>query len=148
MERIATTAIAIALAFATSFAPAQEAPAKPDNPVFDAALAKQAGGNENGMRRYVLVILKTGPNRMPDGDARKAMFAGLVSPPGRSPYVWTSNARALAAGMTVGPLAATVTDLLAWFRAFPVDREAKSRAGITREKEAIFLGLWKARQTG
>ena len=28
------------------------------------------------MRRYVLVILKTGPTRMPDGPARKAMFAG------------------------------------------------------------------------
>ena len=28
------------------------------------------------MRPYVLVILKTGPNRMPEGDARKAMFAG------------------------------------------------------------------------
>lgn len=28
------------------------------------------------MRPYVLVILKTGPKRVPDGDARDAMFAG------------------------------------------------------------------------
>ena len=43
---------------------------------FDAALAKRLGADERGMRRYVLVILKTGPTRVPDGDARKAMFAG------------------------------------------------------------------------
>jgi uncharacterized protein YciI len=45
-------------------------------PGFDAELAKRHGADENGMRRYVLVVLKTGPTRMPDGDARKAMFAG------------------------------------------------------------------------
>ncbi|UWX04674.1 hypothetical protein H1235_08525 [Pseudoxanthomonas sp. NC8] len=28
------------------------------------------------MRQYVLVVLKTGPRRMPDGAARDAMFAG------------------------------------------------------------------------
>lgn len=43
---------------------------------YDPALAAQAGGDENGMRSYVLVILRTGPTRVPDGDARKAMFAG------------------------------------------------------------------------
>jgi uncharacterized protein YciI len=46
------------------------------SPVYDAALAKRLGADERGMRSYVLVILKTGPTRMPDGDARKAMFAG------------------------------------------------------------------------
>lgn len=45
-------------------------------PVFDAALAQRLGADERGMRAYVLVILKTGPNRMPDGEARSAMFAG------------------------------------------------------------------------
>ena len=44
--------------------------------VYDPALAAQAGGDENGMRQYVLVILRTGPTRVPDGEARKAMFAG------------------------------------------------------------------------
>jgi uncharacterized protein YciI len=45
-------------------------------PSFDAALAERLGADERGMRSYVLVILKTGPVRMPDGDARTAMFAG------------------------------------------------------------------------
>lgn len=45
-------------------------------PSYDAELAKRLGADEHGMRSYVLVILKTGPTRVPDGDARKAMFAG------------------------------------------------------------------------
>lgn len=48
-------------------------------PVFDAALAQRTGADERGMRRYVLVILKTGPTRMPDGEARNAMFAGHMA---------------------------------------------------------------------
>jgi len=47
--------------------------------VYDPALAAQAGGDENGMRSYVLVILRTGPTRVPDGDARNAMFAGHMA---------------------------------------------------------------------
>ena len=47
--------------------------------VYDPALAAQAGGDENGMRSYVVVILRTGPTRVPDGDARKAMFAGHMA---------------------------------------------------------------------
>lgn len=43
---------------------------------YDAALAERTGADERGMRSYVLVILKTGPKRMPDGEARRAMFAG------------------------------------------------------------------------
>jgi len=43
---------------------------------YDPDLAERVGADAYGMRPYVLVILKTGPNRMPDGDARKAMFAG------------------------------------------------------------------------
>jgi uncharacterized protein YciI len=48
-------------------------------PAFDAALARRTGADERGMRRYVLVILKTGPTRMPDGEARDAMFAGHMA---------------------------------------------------------------------
>jgi uncharacterized protein YciI len=44
--------------------------------VFDAELAKRVGADERGMRQFVLVILKTGPTRVPDGEERKAMFAG------------------------------------------------------------------------
>ena len=62
---------------------ATPAPATAPPPTFDAALAQKLGADERGMRRYVLVVLKTGPNRMPDGDARKAMFAGHMANIGR-----------------------------------------------------------------
>ena len=58
-----------------SAALAQEA-APAAAPTYDAALAKRLGADEMGMRGYVLVILRTGPTRVPDGEARKAMFAG------------------------------------------------------------------------
>ena len=53
-------------------AAAQSGPAVP----YDAELAKSLGANEQGMRSYVLVILKTGPTRVPDGPERKKMFEG------------------------------------------------------------------------
>src|SRR5688572_5112362 len=65
--------VCLALAIAPHIAAAQDAPA---TPVFDAAMAKQTGADERGMRQYVLVILKTGPKRVEDAEARKAMFAG------------------------------------------------------------------------
>ena len=65
-----------------------------------------------------------------------------------SGYGTVSNARALAAGLTLRPLATTVADLLQWFHALPAERQAKPRAGITREKEAELLAAWKARKTG
>lgn len=43
---------------------------------FDAELASRTGADAHGMRSYVLVILRTGPKRMPDGAERDAMFAG------------------------------------------------------------------------
>jgi uncharacterized protein YciI len=45
-------------------------------PEFDPALARHVGADEHGMRNYVLVILKTGPNKMPAGAERDAMFKG------------------------------------------------------------------------
>ncbi len=52
-------------------------PAMPkENSALDSALAKQLGADENGMRKYVLVILKTGEHRVPDGKARDEMFQG------------------------------------------------------------------------
>ena len=78
MNVIAIAACAFALAIAAPAGFAQDA-MKPGKPAFDAELAKKTGADENGMRRYVLVILKTGPNRVPDGDARKAMFAGHMA---------------------------------------------------------------------
>jgi uncharacterized protein YciI len=51
---------------------AEEAPP----PGYDAALAKQTGADDYGMRNYVLVILKTGPTPLPKGEKRDEMFKG------------------------------------------------------------------------
>jgi len=56
-----------------------------------------------------------------------------------------SNARAIAAGLTFRPLATTVADLLAWFRSQPAERQAKLRAGMSREREAALLAAWHAK---
>ena len=53
-----------------------QAPDRTQAPTYDAALAKRLGADERGMRPYVLVILRTGPKRMPEGKDRNAMFAG------------------------------------------------------------------------
>lgn len=45
-------------------------------PQYDAELAKSLGGDDNGMRSYVLVILKTGPKKMAAGAERTKMFQG------------------------------------------------------------------------
>lgn len=49
------------------------------NPKFDAEYAKKLGADKMGMRSYVLVVLKTGPNKLPPGKERDAMFAGHFS---------------------------------------------------------------------
>lgn len=59
-----------------------ESPAAPAQPA-DPELAQRLGADEYGMRPYVMVILKTGPTTMPEGDARKAMFAGHFANMGR-----------------------------------------------------------------
>lgn len=62
---------------------AQDAPAttgtaatQAEPPGYDAALAERLGADDYGMRKYVLVILKTGPTPLPRGEARDAMFQG------------------------------------------------------------------------
>ncbi|HET7126456.1 MAG TPA: YciI family protein, partial [Lysobacter sp.] len=69
-----TCLLALVLGLASTVAWAGDAPA--NAPAFDAELAKKTGADEHGMRSYVLVILRTGPKRMPDGAGRDAMFAG------------------------------------------------------------------------
>jgi uncharacterized protein YciI len=68
MKRLAACTLAL-LAAATVHA--QEASA-----AYDAAKAKAWGANDQGLRPYVFVLLKTGPKRMPDGEARNEMFKG------------------------------------------------------------------------
>ncbi|TSA10295.1 MAG: hypothetical protein D4R74_15030 [Betaproteobacteria bacterium] len=45
-------------------------------PKFDPELARTVGADDYGMRKYVLVILKTGPNKLPAGPERDDMFKG------------------------------------------------------------------------
>lgn len=52
--------------------PAAQAP----RPGFDAELAQATGADDHGMRRYVLVVLKTGPTPMAPGQERDEMFKG------------------------------------------------------------------------
>jgi uncharacterized protein YciI len=72
MIKTLLAAACAALLFQPLAAPAQS----PAQPEFDPELARQVGADEHGMRSYVLVILKTGPNRMPPGAERDAMFEG------------------------------------------------------------------------
>ncbi|MGB9108383.1 MAG: YciI family protein [Telluria sp.] len=64
--------VAAALLGALAPVAAQDKPAVQ----YDAALAQSLGADDMGMRSYVLVILKTGPNKMADAEERKKMFAG------------------------------------------------------------------------
>ncbi len=46
----------------------------PVPPKLDLGLAKSLGADDFGMRSYVLVILKSGPNKLPPGAERNDMF--------------------------------------------------------------------------
>lgn len=51
-----------------------------DKPAYDEELAKRFGGDDNGMKNYVLVILKTGPKDASiKGKDREAVFAGHMA---------------------------------------------------------------------
>jgi uncharacterized protein YciI len=53
-----------------------QAPAAAVQPAYDAELARSVAADEHGMRKYVLVILKSGPTPVPAGKERDAMFKG------------------------------------------------------------------------
>lgn len=69
--------LGFALAVLAASAPAQAA--APDAPAYDAALARQLGADDYGMRHYVLVLLRTGPHPVAEGPAREAMFKGHMA---------------------------------------------------------------------
>ena len=75
MRRMMAMMIGLAL---LGGARAAEPPVAPPT-VFDAELAKKTGADDYGMRSYVLVILRTGPTKVTDPEARKAMFAGHMA---------------------------------------------------------------------
>lgn len=66
----------IIVLLAATIGPVQADDPKAHAPAFDAALAQKLGADDYGMHSYVLVILKTGPNKMPAGPERDAMFRG------------------------------------------------------------------------
>lgn len=73
MRLISGSAVAAILLAITCAAGAQsEVPSA----AYDESLAKSVGADERGMRSYVLVILKTGPNKAPAGPERDEMYRG------------------------------------------------------------------------
>ena len=78
MRQVATLTLA-PLLLLSSLALAEEKSATPPPPAYDEALAKSTGADERGMRKFVLVILKTGPTRVPDGPERDEMFRFLFA---------------------------------------------------------------------
>lgn len=54
-------------------------------------------------------------------------------------FALTDTAAAQAAGLTIRPLAQTVTDTLAWYRSLPSDQQAFTQAGLSAEREARAL---------
>ncbi|MBA3545981.1 MAG: NAD-dependent epimerase/dehydratase family protein [Nannocystis sp.] len=59
----------------------------------------------------------------------------------------SSSARAIAKGLTYRTLEDTVKATLDWWATLPPERQAKLRAGITREREAAVLAAWHQLQT-
>jgi uncharacterized protein YciI len=78
MQRLTAMIAALWLTVGSPLCFAQPSPGAPEapKPAFDPALAKATGADERGMRSYVLVVLKTGPNRVPAGQERDEMFKG------------------------------------------------------------------------
>jgi len=63
-------------------------------------------------------------------------------------FAGTSNAAALARGLTITPIAKTVDDTLAWHLTRPAEEREKLKAGIEPEKETRVLAAWNARAAG
>ena len=75
MAKLAYIATCVALLFLSLVARAQGANEAP-KAAYEPELARSLGADDNGMKRYVLVILKTGPNKVPAGPERDEMFKG------------------------------------------------------------------------
>ena len=72
--------VCLSLAFcAFAQTPPAGAVAEGEPAAYDAELAKSLGADDYGMRSYVFVVLKTGPTRVPDGEARDEMFKGHMA---------------------------------------------------------------------
>lgn len=77
MNRLTRLALVSAMLATPVLAQAQTTPPQTTPPsTYDDALARSLGADDYGMRRYVLVVLKTGPNKIPAGPDRDEMFRG------------------------------------------------------------------------
>ncbi len=80
MRRVLQFAFCVVLSVMMPILVAAQKTIDPLKPQYDAELAKRLGGDERGMKMYVLCILKTGPK---DGDfkgkEREDIFAGHMS---------------------------------------------------------------------
>ena len=75
MPKLAFAAVCAAMALLAASSQAQ-VPAPAAKPAYDAELARSLGASDNGMRSYVFVLLRTGPNKVPAGPERDEMFKG------------------------------------------------------------------------
>lgn len=84
MRSVAAILGLVAGSFLPFALPAQAAAAQPTAPAYDAELAQRLGADDYGMKKYVLVLLKTGPNDAEFKDqARADIFAGHMKNIGR-----------------------------------------------------------------
>ena len=54
-----------------------------ENPKYDKVLADSLGGDDYGMKTYILAILKTGPNKIEDKKTLDSLFKGHMDNIGR-----------------------------------------------------------------
>jgi len=64
---------------------------------------------------------------------------------GREGFGRFDISREVALGLTFRPLATTAPDTLEYYHAQPAERQERLRAGISAEREAEVLRLWRAR---
>ena len=74
MKRIAICALLLLATMAS---------AQTDNPKYDKALAESLGGDDYGMKSYVLAILKTGTNTTADKETTSRLFRGHMDNMGK-----------------------------------------------------------------
>ena len=74
-SRSAVFAVAAISLMLSSFPHAQTS-IEAAKPKFDPELANTVGADDYGMKSYVLVVLKTGPNKIPPGKEREDMYKG------------------------------------------------------------------------
>lgn len=79
------TIVLLTLAYSITAFGQKDKKEEPQNPNFNAELAKKLGADDYGMKSYVMVILKTGPNdaKITDKVERAKLFKGHFDNMGR-----------------------------------------------------------------